>query len=135
MATVGAVLSVLLVVVISLCSGMLLVLLVGLVRAAALHSRSGSFPAFLLIQARWVRGVAIYGRSNLEWRRSYSLRVAPDVVLPRRSIDITGAPSEWHGVGLVVVQLLVGGTPFLLALQPGDASGMISWIDSAPPGG
>lgn len=110
------------------------VLLGLLVRGAVLHSKPGSFPAWLLIEGKWVRGVGIYGRSNLEWRRSYSLRMNSDLVLSRRGLDLAEVPTVWQGSGFVVLGLLNVEGGFTFALRPGDASGLVAWIDSAPPG-
>lgn len=112
----------------------LVILLIGLIRSAILHGRSGSFPAFLLANDRWVRGIAEYGRANLAWRKSFSLYAAPNLVISRRQIDVLDAPAHWEGNELVVVTLNVSGGAVTLALRSGDAAGLISWIDSSPPG-
>ena len=107
--------------------------LVFLIRASMLRSKPGSFPAYLMVDGKWVRGVGIYGRNNLEWRREASLQPEPELRIPRRRIDVVSEPSSWVGTGMVVLQMDADGERVILALAPGDASGLVSWIDSAPP--
>lgn len=112
----------------------LLLALIILIRVSLLHSRSGSFPAFLLVGSRWVRGVGVYGRSNLEWRKTFAFGSAPNLSLYRSTVDVTGPPVSWVDDGLVVLGLTYPGGTCRFALRAGDAAGLVSWIDSAPPG-
>ncbi|WRS30170.1 DUF2550 family protein [Actinomycetaceae bacterium MB13-C1-2] len=112
----------------------LVVLLVVLIRMTVLNARSGSFPAFLLVKGRWVRGIAEYGSSNLSWRRRIGLSSAPSVLLARRHIDVVDSPEQWYQSSLVVVTLKTPTDSVSFALRSGDAAGLIAWIDSSPPG-
>lgn len=118
---------------------LLLLLLIVLVatRLWVVSSRKGSFPAWLFDQekSRWVRGMAIYGRTNLEWRPLWGISARPNVVLERQNIDVVKVPEAWDGTDLLMMQVEVSGTSYSVALSPGDASGLISWIDSSPPSG
>ncbi len=105
-----------------------------IIRAAILHLRFGSFPAFLLVGEKWVRGIAEYGRSRLIWRQTFRFSMKPDVELARRRIDVEDAPSQWYQSRLVVVALRSGDETVHFALRSGDAAGLVSWIDSSPPG-
>lgn len=111
-----------------------LILIAFAARAVVLHQRSGSFPMFVLERGRWVRGICIYGERNLAWWRSYSLRMRPDRLVSRRVVDLLAAGQAADGETLTVLELGVDGVALTLAMTAGDASGVVAWIDSAPPG-
>lgn len=109
-------------------------LLVVLIRSIVLHTRPGSFPAFVLKDGTWVRGIAEYGSSNLAWRRQIGFLGAPDILLARRQIDVEDTPERWYQSSLVTVTLTTPTESVSFALRSGDAAGLIAWIDSSPPG-
>lgn len=103
-------------------------------RATILYTRPGSFPAYLLVDDKWVRGIAEYGRSRLIWRSAFRVSMRPEIELARRRIDVTDSPEQWYQSKLAVVKLNSDQTEVCFALRSGDAAGLISWIDSSPPG-
>lgn len=114
----------------------LLALLVTGFRALHVSSRPGSFPTWVLDPSgpRWIRGVASYGQTGMRWSRLWDFPFRSPVVLPRHEIDVIEVPTAWHGSDLLTVRLRVQDHTYSVALSPGDASGLIAWLDSAAPG-
>jgi hypothetical protein len=89
---------------------------------------------------RFRRGIARYNGDRLECFRWLSLSTAPDLVVDRADITDTTrrAPQarEAYFLGVespVVVRIeLSAGAP-LLALDESSLTGLLSWVDSAPP--
>jgi len=92
----------------------------------------------------WRLGLASYQREELNWFGALGLTMRPDVVFPRRDLTVvsrrlpTEAESASLGPGMVVVECRVGeDTPdgtIELALGEAALTGLLSWLEAAPPG-
>ncbi len=92
----------------------------------------------------WRLGLASYQREELCWFGALGLTMRPDVVFPRRDLTVvsrrlpTEAEAASLGPGMVVVECRVGeGTPggtIELALGEEALTGLLSWLEAAPPG-
>lgn len=89
----------------------------------------------------WVLGVARYTGDNLEWFRAFSLALRPKVIFPR-SRSHAGAQRDPDPIEAVVlyddqriVSLeLTDGRSWELAMSVSSLTGLLSWLESAPPG-
>lgn len=89
----------------------------------------------------WVLGVARYSGDNLEWFRVFSPSLRPRVIFPR-SISHAGVqrdPDPIEAVGLnhderIVAIELNDGHSWELAMSQASLTGLLSWLESAPPG-
>lgn len=88
-------------------------------------------------------GMARYADEQFEWFRAFSIDVGPSFVVPRRGARLVQQrPRDADGDSLVgldtVVRLEVpakGGLRTVeLALDSGSATGLMSWLEAAPPG-
>lgn len=115
-----------------------ILLLVGYVavRAAILLGRKASFSAWIVDPAgqRWIRGVALYGAVNLAWYRLANFRTRADLLLPRTRLEVLGGPVRSQDGAYTIVRLRSPEGLYTFAVAPGDAAGLISWVNSAPPG-
>ena len=91
----------------------------------------------------WRLGVASYQREELNWFGALGLTMRPDVVFPRRDLTVvsrrlpTEAEAASLGPGMVVVECRVGedtGGSIELALGEEALTGLLSWLEAAPPG-
>ena len=91
----------------------------------------------------WRLGVASYQREELNWFGALGLTMRPDVVFPRRDLTVvsrrlpTEAEAASLGPGMVVVECRVGedtGGIIELALGEEALTGLLSWLEAAPPG-
>jgi len=91
----------------------------------------------------WRLGVASYQREELNWFGALGLTMRPDVVFPRRDLTVvsrrlpTEAEAASLGPGMVVVGCRVGedtGGSIELALGEEALTGLLSWLEAAPPG-
>lgn len=92
----------------------------------------------------WVLGVARYSGDNLEWFRFFSLAWWPKYSFPRSEVHVIEhrRPSPAEAVALYadqeIVSLSIGtGTNAErrdLAMSPDSLTGMLSWLEAAPPG-
>ena len=91
----------------------------------------------------WRLGVASYQREELNWFGALGLTMRPDVVFPRRDLAVvsrrlpTDAEAASLGPGMVVVECRVGedtGGTIELALGEEALTGLLSWLEAAPPG-
>ena len=91
----------------------------------------------------WRLGVASYQREELNWFGALGLTMRPDVVFPRRDLTVvsrrlpTDAEAASLGPGMVVVECRVGedtGGTIELALGEEALTGLLSWLEAAPPG-
>jgi len=87
--------------------------------------------------------VASYQREELNWFGALGLTMRPDVVFPRRDLTVvsrrlpTDAEAASLGPGMVVVECRVGedtGGTIELALGEEALTGLLSWLEAAPPG-
>ena len=105
-------------------------------RAAILVGRKASFSTWIVRPGddQWIRGIALYGQINLAWYRLVSPRTTPDLLLPRAYLEVVGGPVPTADNSYIIVRLRSPQGLFTLALAQGDAAGLISWVNSAPPG-
>ena len=91
----------------------------------------------------WRLGLASYQREELNWFGALGLTMRPDEVFPRRNLTVvsrrlpTEAESASLGPGMVVVECRVGedtGGIIELALGEEALTGLLSWLEAAPPG-
>ncbi len=89
----------------------------------------------------WMLGVARYTGDNLEWFRAFSLSLRPRVVLPR-SQSRAGQQRDPDPIEAVVLydqqrivrMELADGRSWEIAMPPASLTGLLSWLESAPPG-
>lgn len=88
----------------------------------------------------WVLGVARYDGDQLHWFRVFSVSPRPRHSLPRRAVAVRGrrvprGPESFALLsGAVVVELDVAGRPLELGMGPDELTGLLAWLESAPPG-
>ena len=88
----------------------------------------------------WVLGLGRYAGDDLEFFRFFSLRAKPLRVFPRSRFDVTGRrePTGLETASLyathVVASCTSGDEPFELAMSPDALTGLLFWLESAPPG-
>jgi hypothetical protein len=95
--------------------------------------RKGSGP--------WRLGLASYQREELCWFGSFGLTMRPDEVFPRRDLTVVSRrlPSDAEaaslGPGRIVVECKFGEAGTVeLALGESALTGLLSWLEAAPPG-
>lgn len=105
-------------------------------RTVILVGRAASFGAWIINpeSKQWVRGIALYGQLNLAWYRLSSPSTSPNILLPRTNLEVVGGPTPSRDANYTVVRLRSPKETYTMALLPGDAAGLISWVNSAPPG-
>ncbi len=89
----------------------------------------------------WVLGVARYTGERLEWFRSFSFSLRPRMIF-RRGATKAGPQRDPDPIEAVllyddqrIVRLdLTDGRCWELAMQPDSLTGLLSWLESAPPG-
>ncbi|MFY9263731.1 MAG: DUF2550 family protein [Actinomycetaceae bacterium] len=117
----------------------ILVVVIGLALAAfalfrlrMLYSRSGSFEVSLRDgdDSRWQTGIGVFTPHRLEWYRVQCIRTSPNFVWTRGAVDFKVLPQKDD---VQVVRLTQGERVWHLATTPLAVSGIVSWIDSAPP--
>ena len=129
-------------VVVLLCAAVLLLIVL---RRRRLESTRGAVEAALRRRPHsggggWSLGVLRFVGDRLEWSRVLSLSPRPAVVLSRSDLLILGRrmarPAEHMAVtvGGVVLELSVSGVPLELAMTTPAASGLLAWLEAAPPG-
>ena len=92
----------------------------------------------------WTLGMARYNDEAFEWFRFFSFRVRPRLSLLRTSTRVSGTrdpePDEatvlYAGARVVEVeeQSAEGPHTFELAMNPDSLTGLLSWLEAAPPG-
>lgn len=109
--------------------------------AGRLHPmQSGSRPL-----GGWSAGMARYHQETFQWFRIFSVSLGPKLVLTRRGARIIERREANEGeraelLGLTSVLRLelparTGGTRTVeLAMTPASATGLMSWLEAAPPG-
>ena len=89
----------------------------------------------------WVLGVARYSGDNLEWFRAFSVSLRPRVIFPR-SQSHAGAQREADPIESVLLYddqrilclELSDGRSVEVAMAVASLTGLLSWLESAPPG-
>jgi len=91
--------------------------------------------------AGWVLGVARYREDRLEWFRSFSLSLRPRLVFPRAETRAGGqrTPDQIESVLLLddqrVLELdLSDGRGWEASMSTDALTGLLSWLEAAPPG-
>ena len=90
----------------------------------------------------WRLGVAAYAAGELRWYDAFGVRLSPEEVLQRRSLEVLSRrqpePLEEARLrpGMVVVTCRTGepGETIDLALEESALTGFLAWLESAPPG-
>jgi hypothetical protein len=116
-----------------------------LVRRRVLTRGSGTFE--LSYRARthrsgrgWVLGLGRYDGEILAFYRFFGVLPRPLRTFPRDALAVgerrlpVGGEQHVLYSGHVVVQCRVADEPIELAMSPGALTGMLAWLESAPPG-
>jgi hypothetical protein len=89
----------------------------------------------------WRLGVASYQREELCWFGVFGVSMRPEEVFPRRDLIVvsrrmpTDAEASILGPDMVVVECSFGeGRPVELALGESALTGLLAWLEAAPPG-
>ena len=92
----------------------------------------------------WVLGVGRYNGGSLEWFRFFSYSLRPRASFPRREVRVveTRDPDPVEAVSLYAEQRIVSfelvgeenPRDWSLALSPDSLTGLLSWLEAAPPG-
>jgi len=124
----------------------LVVLLVGLLVRRRLLARPGR--AFDMSVTRgtepqakgWMHGLAVYRDTELVWFRTFSLSWRPRYRFTRGDVQIDGRREpvglEVHAIhaGHLIVGTENASGVRQLALSPNALTGLLSWLESSPPG-
>ncbi len=131
---------------------MVVLLVVALVllalRRRYLARQGGTFECSLRLNTStpgsgWVLGVGRYNAGTLEWFRFFSYAWRPRKSFPRPEVRVleTRDPDPVEAVSLYAEQRIVrlelvseAGTEWSLALSPDSLTGLLSWLEAAPPG-
>lgn len=131
-------------------AGLCLLLLLGyavllLVRRRVLTRGSGTFE--LSYRARtdrsgrgWVLGLGRYEGEALAFYRVFGVLMRPMRTFPRQTTTVgerrSPVAGEQHVLygGNLVVECTVAGEPVQLAMSPEALTGLMSWLEAAPPG-
>ena len=113
-----------------------------------LARQGGTFECSLRLRttvtgAGWVLGVGRYNEENLEWFRFFSFSLRPRCAIVRTAVSVLEIrePDPVEAVAIyadqVVVRLQATATDqeWQLAMAPDSVTGMLSWLEAAPPGG
>ena len=119
------------------------------VRRRWLDRLGGTFACSLRLRmttpgAGWVLGVGRYSEGILEWFRFFSYSLRPRIVFPRRNIRVleTRMPDPVEAVALnadekvLRIEMHDGHTDaeWELAMSEESLTGLLSWLEAAPPG-
>jgi hypothetical protein len=119
------------------------------VRRRWLDRLGGTFDCSLRLRmttpgAGWVLGVGRYSEGILEWFRYFSYSLRPRVAFPRRGVRVleTRAPDPVEAVALKADEKILriemqdgrGESEWELAMSQDSLTGLLSWLEAAPPG-
>jgi Protein of unknown function (DUF2550) len=88
----------------------------------------------------WALGLGRYAEDDLQWFRVFSFSPRPRRVLPRRELVIRrrrqpqGAEALALLAGALVVECVVDDRPLELGMTEDALTGLLSWLEAAPPG-
>jgi hypothetical protein len=88
----------------------------------------------------WMLGLAVYRDTELEWFRTFSLSVRPRYRFTRGDVQIEGRREPiGHEVHAIHTGHLIVGTTNAsgvrqLAMSANALTGLLSWLESSPPG-
>jgi hypothetical protein len=133
-------------VLVALCLALPLALLAG--RRRWLARLGGTFECSLRLRSGpraggWSLGIGRYNQEILEWFRFFSFALRPRKSFVRRQVRVidTREPSAAEAVVLYadqrIVRIEVAGDRLErcdLAMSPGSLTGLLSWLEAAPPG-
>jgi hypothetical protein len=116
-----------------------------LVRRRVLTRGSGTFELSYRAPAGrsgrgWVLGVGRYQGEALDFYRVFGLLLRPVRTFPREAITVAERRAPRSGeqhvlyAGHVVVECEVAGERVDLAMSVGALTGMLAWLEAAPPG-
>jgi len=129
-----------------LCVALLILLVLGAAGIAArrfLLERGGATVECGLRQPgrSWRLGVASYQLDEFRWYRIFGISMRPDRAFPRRDLAVVThrPPTEEEarilGPGRIVAECQLGADGTLdLALAEPALTGLLAWLESAPPG-
>jgi Protein of unknown function (DUF2550) len=132
---------------VAICIAAILTLLAG--RRRWLARLGGAFECSLRLRTKtpgsgWVLGLARYNDEILEWFRFFSFALRPRKTFERQHLRVLDyrQPDPVEAVSLYadqrVVRIEVGEPPdteeWDLAMSPGSLTGLLSWLEAAPPG-
>ncbi len=105
------------------------------IRAHKLASQVGAFRCHLREEddEQWAVGIGRYGVETLAWYRLTGTNLRPDIVFPRRNLEVSPACSADGDERLVEVRLSTDTGNWRLALDPQTYNGLVSWVESGPP--
>ena len=90
---------------------------------------------------RWRLGVASYQLDEFRWYRIFGVSTRPHEAFPRRDLAVvarrplTEEEATILGPGRIVAECRIGGTATVdLALAEWALTGLLAWLESAPPG-
>lgn len=117
-------------------AAMILVAVLLALRVAFLMGRKSTFGGWMVEPGdrKWVRGICAYGELRLAWFPMLGVSLRPGVLLPRTVLKVVGAPLPSKDGRYIIVRLRAPQGLYMLALSAGDSAGLISWVNSAPPG-
>ena len=119
------------------------------VRRRWLDRVGGTFDCSVRLRMRtpgagWVLGVGRYSEGILEWFRYFSYSLRPRMVFPRRNVRVleTRMPDPAEAVALnsnekvlrIEMQDGRAETQWELAMSQESLTGLLSWLEAAPPG-
>ena len=114
-----------------------------------LARQGGTFECSLRLRSTphgggWALGVARYNEENLEWFRFFSYSLGPRMVFVRASVNVLESrePDAVEAVSLYAGQRVVriettttdGPQGYELAMSGESLTGLLSWLEAAPPG-
>lgn len=123
----------------------ILLMIVFAVRRRWLTRDGGTFDCSLRLSSKhdgrgWALGLARYVGDDLQWFRVFSLSLYPKMVLNRRHLDgvttrrpVGNEPLVTYA-GHVIVDAELGRGNVQLAMTEDALTGMLAWMESAPPG-
>ncbi len=95
----------------------------------------GALPCAMRRQDRkWHTGILILGLNDLKWYRTRSLRLVPRRVIARRGFEVVSHRPSEQNQDTTIITVKDGDQLLVIAMNPGGFAGLVSWIDSAPPG-
>jgi hypothetical protein len=131
-------------------TGLCLLLLFGyaallVVRRRVLTRGNGTFELSVRVRTDragrgWVLGLGRYEGGVLAFYRVFGVLLRPTRTFPREDLVVGASRSPSSGEqhvlysGHVVVRCTVSGAPVELAMSPGALTGLLAWLESAPPG-
>ena len=139
--------------VVEILGGIVVILAVGLLlltlRQRWLARQGGTFACSLRLRTTedgggWALGVARYNQGRLEWFRFFSYALRPRLAIPRGDVRVleTRDPDLVESVALGadqrVLKVEAGADGQQqdreLAMSPESMTGLLSWLEAAPPG-